>query len=50
MSDLNTFCAPGADVRDEMMEVSERVSLRVLTFTPAEKKDNPVVIFVAGWI
>lgn len=50
MSFLQTFCAPGAKVRDEMMKVSDDVSLRVLTFTPPKKTDNPVIVFVAGWI
>ena len=50
MSYLKQFCAPGASVRDEMMDVSENVSLRVLTFTPPEKTDKPALVFVAGWI
>jgi len=47
---LDEFCAAGAMVRDEMMDVSDEVSLRVLTFTPPGKTDKPVLVFVAGWI
>jgi pimeloyl-ACP methyl ester carboxylesterase len=47
---LSQFCAPGTKIKEEMVPVSENVSLRVITFTPKEKNDNPVVLFVAGWI
>jgi pimeloyl-ACP methyl ester carboxylesterase len=47
---LVQFCAPGASVREEMIPVSETVQLRLVTFDPAEKKNNPDVVFVSGWI
>lgn len=50
MTDLADYCAPGATYNEEMISVSEHVSLRLITFTPAEDKNNPPVLFVAGWI
>jgi len=50
MTDLAEYCAPGARYKDEMISVSENVSLRLITFTPAEKNGNPSILFVAGWI
>ncbi len=50
MTDLAEYCAPGATYNEEMISVSEHVSLRLITFSPAEDKNNPPVLFVAGWI
>lgn len=50
MVNLAEYCAPDTTFRDEMIAVSDKVSLRVFTFTPAIDKGNPEVILVAGWI
>jgi len=50
MINLAEYCAPGAAYEEEMISVSENVSLRLITFTPAKTTDNPPVLFVAGWI
>ena len=50
MKDLSVFCAPGAKAREEMVQISDQVILRVIQFTPARNKGNPTVVFVAGWI
>jgi pimeloyl-ACP methyl ester carboxylesterase len=47
---LDILCAPGAIVKEFMIEVQEGVSLRVMEFTPATNRNNPVVVFVGGWI
>ncbi len=47
---LDEFCAPGATVRDGMLELTPRVTLRVVTFTPPLRSARPPVVFVAGWI
>jgi len=48
--DLFQYCTPGASFREEQVAVSDNVSLRVITFSPAEKTNNPPVVFVPGWI
>lgn len=50
MEPLKNFCAPGTQITDEMVVVSPEVTLRVVTFTPVQKTDNPPVLFVAGWV
>ncbi len=50
MENLSEYCAPDAACREEMIRVSEKVSLRVITFTPPVDRGNSQVVFVAGWI
>ena len=50
MNDLSKFCAPKVKYKDQMISVSDQVSLRVITFNPMMDKNNPAVVFVAGWI
>jgi pimeloyl-ACP methyl ester carboxylesterase len=50
MDDLKLYCAAGTKVKEEMILVAENVSIRVITFNPAEDHNNPPVLFVAGWI
>lgn len=50
MENLKEFCAEGVSVRDEMIDVSKNVSLRVIAFTTHQKTSNPSVVFVAGWV
>ncbi len=50
MDDLSQYCAAGATCKEQMIDVAENVSLRVISFTPTEDRGNPTVLFVAGWI
>ena len=47
---LSDYCARGVHFNDEMIPVTESVSLRVITFNPPQKTNNPAVVFVPGWI
>jgi pimeloyl-ACP methyl ester carboxylesterase len=47
---LRDYCAPSTAFRDEMVRITPQVSLRVITFTPAQTSEAPVIVFVAGWI
>jgi len=47
---LTDYCAAGTTVTDQMLSLSDQISLRVITFTPAEPTTNPAVVFVAGWV
>lgn len=50
MDDLKKFCAAGANYEEQMIPISDKVQLRVITFTPAHQNHNPTVVFIAGWI
>lgn len=50
VENLEDYCAPGTKVRDEMVRVTPKVSLRVMTFTPPQASSHPAIVFVAGWI
>ncbi len=50
MEDLAEYCAPGTKIKDEMVKLSETVSLRLMTFEPEKDHGNPAVVFIAGWI
>lgn len=50
MDNLADYCAAGTTFKEEMIPVSDSVSLRVIRFTPTMQNNNPVVIFLAGWV
>jgi len=50
MEDLSQYCARGSTYKEEMISVAENVSLKVISFTPTEERNNPSIVFVAGWI
>ena len=50
MTSLADCCAPGTVILDEFMLVAEDVSLRIITFTPADDYKNPVIFIIPGWI
>ncbi len=50
MDDLTQFCAPGTRCDIQNIAVNECVTLRVITFSPPQPTDNPVIVFVPGWI
>lgn len=47
---LKKNAAPGTTIKTEKLPLSEQVSLKVISFAPKTKIDNPPVVFVAGWI
>ncbi len=47
---LFDYCAPGTKFTEEMVDISENVSLRAVKFTPPEKSQFPTVLFIPGWI
>ena len=47
---FSEFCAPGVQVKEEMIAVAKNVSLRVITFSPPTRNHNPGIVFVPGWI
>ena len=50
VENLSEYCAPGTRFNEEMVRVSNNISLRVITFLPSQKNNNPTVVFIAGWI
>ena len=47
---LADYCVPGTKFYEEMISVSDNVSLRVIHFTPEKKSNLPTVLFIPGWI
>jgi pimeloyl-ACP methyl ester carboxylesterase len=47
---LADYCAPGTKFNEQMISVSDNVSLRVITFSPAKPTNKPTVLFIPGWI
>ncbi|MBN1780395.1 alpha/beta hydrolase [bacterium] len=52
VDDLYALCAPGTKVTDEMTDVGNGATLRLIQFLSDKEKSmkNPAVVFVAGWI
>jgi pimeloyl-ACP methyl ester carboxylesterase len=50
MEDLSLYCAPGATFKEQSIAVTGNISLRVISFSPANDHYNPSIVFVAGWI
>lgn len=44
------YCADGTSFKEEMISVSENVSLKLITFIPPIKNNNPEIVFIPGWI
>jgi pimeloyl-ACP methyl ester carboxylesterase len=47
---LSDYCAPGTGYRDQMVQISSQIELRIVTFTPLNEPKTPPIVFVAGWI
>lgn len=47
---LVDYCAPGTKWTEQMVSVSNNVSLRVVKFHPNKNTTQPTVLFIAGWI
>lgn len=50
MENLQDYCAPGATFREEYHNISDRIFLRLIHFTPAVTNEHPTMVFVPGWI
>jgi pimeloyl-ACP methyl ester carboxylesterase len=50
MNEFTFYKADGTTVNTEMISVSNNVKLKIVHFAPIEKKTNPPVLFIAGWI
>ena len=48
--DLNKYCAEGTNIKEEMVDVSGNVSLKLITFNPQQPSNNPIIVFIPGWI
>ena len=47
---FSKYCAEGANYKTEFIDVSESVSLRLITFSPAKPSNKPPIVFVPGWV
>ena len=47
---FSKYCAEGANYKIEFIDVSENVSLRLVTFSPAKQSQKPPIVFVPGWV
>ena len=47
---ISDYCAPGTKWTEQMVSVSDNVSLRVIEFHPQKSTTHPTVLFIAGWI
>ncbi len=50
MFDIEQYCAPGCQIQDELISISDTVSLRVMTIIPPVSTAQPNIFFVPGWI
>jgi pimeloyl-ACP methyl ester carboxylesterase len=48
--DLSQYCAPGTEWEEGWLAVSDKVSLRLITFRRRTVNNNPSILFVAGWV
>ncbi len=47
---ISDYCAPGTKWTEQMVPVSDNVSLRVIEFHTQKSTTQPTVLFIAGWI
>ena len=47
---FSSYCADGAKYKTEFIDISENVSLRLITFSPAKPSNKPPIVFVPGWV
>lgn len=50
MDSLSQYCAQGSTCKEEMVSVSPNISLRIITFSPSQQKENPALVFVPGLV
>ena len=48
--ELNRLGFSGVSIEEQMVATGPNVWLRVVVFQPLKPKDNPAVVFVAGWM
>ena len=46
---ISDYCAPGTTYKQEMIPITDNVSLEVITFFPPVQAQTPAVFFVSGW-
>jgi pimeloyl-ACP methyl ester carboxylesterase len=47
---FSKYCAEGANYKTEFINISEYVSLRLITFSPPKPSNKPPIVFVPGWV
>jgi pimeloyl-ACP methyl ester carboxylesterase len=47
---FSKYCADGANYKIEFIDVSENVSLRLITFSQPKPSKKPPIVFVPGWV
>ncbi|MCK4641032.1 MAG: alpha/beta hydrolase [Candidatus Marinimicrobia bacterium] len=50
MEDFSEFAAPETTCRVRNVPVNKNVTLKIISFSPRKVAENPVIIFVPGWI
>jgi pimeloyl-ACP methyl ester carboxylesterase len=50
MENISTLVTPGTKIQESYIQTLPEVSLRVIDFQPSQPGNNPVVVFVAGWV
>ncbi|NOY77196.1 MAG: alpha/beta hydrolase [Calditrichaeota bacterium] len=50
MENLSELCAAGSSFSEKWLPAAPNVLLRVITFLPVQKQNNPDIVFVSGWI
>ena len=50
MYEITKMCSPDTKVSEEIIRVSPQIKLQVFSFKPKNENNNPVILFVAGWI
>ena len=50
MNEIAEGCATGTTFEEKYIDLSENVTLRTITYTPAVKNDHPTIVFVPGWV
>ena len=49
-TDFQSFCAPGAVLKEEWVPVNKSVTLKVIHIKAAVESHNPTVVFMPGWV
>jgi pimeloyl-ACP methyl ester carboxylesterase len=50
MEELSSIAVPGTQIQESYLQTLPEVSLRLIDFQPPRPGNNPVVVFVAGWV
>ena len=47
---FSNYCAQGSNYKVEYIDTTEKVSLRMITFSPSQSFKKPPIVFVPGWV